>query len=58
MATDKAAMATGAEVGDGLRKRPVGGLQDVGAPAKIELDEKKSAKKVTFPASPLEGVCR
>jgi len=54
MATDKAAIATGAEVGDGLRKRPVGGPQDIGAPSKIEIDDKKPGKKVPISTTTLE----
>jgi hypothetical protein len=50
MATDKAAIATGVEAGEGLRKRTVAGSQDVGAPAKVEIDNKKLVKKVIVPA--------
>jgi hypothetical protein len=46
MAADKAAVASGADLGDGLRQRPVAGQANLQPPTSQPEDNKKLVKKV------------
>lgn len=52
MAADRATVASGADLTDGLRHRHVPGAQYSAVPASPEIDDKKLAKKVRMAASP------
>lgn len=54
MAADKATVASGADLTDGLRHRHVPGAQQPAAPSRPEVDSKKLAKKVRLLAPPAE----
>ena len=49
MATDKATVASGADLTDGLRHRHAAGAQQPAVPPTPETDTKKLAKKVRLP---------
>jgi dolichyl-phosphate-mannose-protein mannosyltransferase len=51
MAADKAAVASGADLGDGLRKRPVAASQPAPALVVQPEDNKKALKKVRILAA-------
>lgn len=62
MATEKAPIASGADLGEAIRRRHIPGAQPIGAIPKIELDDKKKlAKKVRrlglAPAYLLQQAC-
>jgi dolichyl-phosphate-mannose-protein mannosyltransferase len=51
-AADKAAIASGADLGDGLRQRPVAGQSNLQPPTPQPEDNKKLVKKVLFLTPP------
>lgn len=53
-AADKAAIASGADLGDGLRQRPVAGQTALKPPTPQPEDNKKLVKKVLYLSKRIE----
>lgn len=56
MAADKAAVASGADLGDGLRKRPINNGSTVPTAIQPEDNKKQVAKKVRLSACAARGI--